>query len=218
MKSLAGLIATHENWLMNRVLGYAKERNYVKYTSTLVEAWRISIAGLSERLLSALETYNGVPELGPDEDYTQDPIASFGILEAQRHRARGVTLDMFLGLMKYYRQSYVDLVLQAGFEPEHQDHFRLLVDRFFDRIELGFCVEWTALSENEKTEELQVSNRDMANEKNKYLTIFQSLYDSVILLDRENQVENINQAGTKYLRESAFLERSTMTRQYVGCR
>jgi len=33
MKSLADLAATRENWLMNRGLGYAKERNYVKYTS-----------------------------------------------------------------------------------------------------------------------------------------------------------------------------------------
>jgi hypothetical protein len=44
---------------------------------------------------------NEPPELGPDDDLTIDPIASFGIMEAQRHRSRGVTLSVFLGLAHF---------------------------------------------------------------------------------------------------------------------
>ena len=197
MEALAQLVATHEDWLMNRVLVYAKQRDYVRYTSTLAEAWRISIAGLSESLLGALRVYDGPPELGPDDDYSQDPIASFGVLEAQKHRARGVTLDLFLGLMKYYRQGYVDLILQAGLDLPEQDRCRAFVDRFFDRVELGFCVEWATLSENEKTDELQATNRRLTNEKNRYLTVFESLRDPAILLDREGRVSNLNHAAAQ---------------------
>ena len=197
MRALADLVATHEDWLMHRALQYAKERGYAQYTSTLAEAWRIAIAGLSESLLAALDHYEQAPELGPDDDYAGDPIAYFGVVEAQRHRARGVTLGMFLGLMKYYRQSYVDLVLQAGLEPEDEERFRLFINRFFDRVEVGFCVEWAALGENEKTEELQSTNRAITNEKNRYLTIFESLQDPVVLLDRENRVENANHAAAE---------------------
>ena len=53
-------------------------------------------------------------------------MAAFGILEARRHRSRGVTLIMFLGLMKYYRQSYIDLIMQAdmaAFIPGAQPSF-----------------------------------------------------------------------------------------------
>ena len=55
-----------------------------------------------------------VPELSPEEDYANDPATQFGVIEAQRHRGRGVNLSMFLGLMKYYRQSYVDLLTESG--------------------------------------------------------------------------------------------------------
>jgi len=107
--NLQELIVSHEDWLMNRVLQYAKDQQYVKYTSTLVEAWRTSIAGLSQALILSLQKYSSPPDFGPDEDFEKDPITSFGVLEAQRHRSRGVTLGMFLGLMKYYRQELIKI-------------------------------------------------------------------------------------------------------------
>ncbi len=194
---LKDLIARSEEWLMHRILSYAKERGYVKYTSTLAEAWRMSISGISSSLIGALEIAEYYPELAPDEDYEEDPIASFGIVEARRHRARGVTLGMYLGLMKYYRQSYMDLIRQADFDKDAEEHCRLFVNRFFDRVELGFTTEWSSMDENEKLDELKSSNRSMTNEKNKYLTIFESIQDPAILLDKQSRIENINHAAAK---------------------
>jgi diguanylate cyclase len=195
LQCLYDLIATNEDWLMSRVLYHAQLHNYTKYTSTLAEAWRMSIQGLSEPLMQAIKESNGPPEFGPDDDFIKDPVASFGILEARRHRSRGVTLSMFLGLMKYYRQGYIDLVIQAGFDKECEDHCRLFIDRFFDRVEIGFIVEWSILSEDEKTKELQSSNRAMTNEKNKYLTIFESTPAPVIFLNADNIIDNMNHAA-----------------------
>ncbi|HSD59130.1 MAG TPA: PAS domain-containing protein, partial [Methanotrichaceae archaeon] len=197
MMKLADLVASHEDWLMHKVLTYAKENGYTRYTSTLAEAWRTSISGLSQSLLERLKNQSSVPELLPDEDYASDPIAAFGIIEAKRHRRRGVSLGMFLGLMKYYRQSYIDLVVQAGFGNEEERLYRLFVDRFFDRIELGFCTEWNSLTENQTLVELQSANRCMTNEKNKYLTIFESIRDPVFLFDKENHIENMNHAASE---------------------
>ena len=199
MARLSDLVASHEDWLMQKVLTYAKENGYTKYTSTLAEAWRTSISGLSQSLLECLKRLSGVPELVPDEDYTIDPIATFGIIEAKKHRRRGVSLSMFLGLMKYYHQSYIDLVLQAGFAIEEERRYRLFIDRFFDRIEIGFCTEWNSLTENRMLEELQSSNRCMTNEKNRYLTIFESIRDPVFLLDKANLIENMNHAASELL-------------------
>jgi signal transduction histidine kinase len=195
LKNLKKLILNHEDWLTQRVLQYARERNYVKYTSTLAEAWRISVANLSNAIVTAIESDPQPPELGPDDDYTQDPIASFGVQEAQKHRARGLTIGMFMSLMKYYQQSYLDLIDQSGFGPKTRKHYRYFVERCFDHIELGFCTEWAAATENEQLEALQAANRLMTNEKNKYLTIFESLHDPAILLDRNNRVINMNHAA-----------------------
>jgi hypothetical protein len=54
MSELAKLIAKSENWLMRRVLDYAKRFHYSQYTSTLEKAWCISIQGLSNELIAAL--------------------------------------------------------------------------------------------------------------------------------------------------------------------
>jgi len=197
MKRLSELVAASENWLIARVLHYAKEHGYVRYTSTLEEAWRLSIAGLSKSLLSALEAGEGPPELSPEDDFRRDPIAAFGLTEAQKHRARGISLGMFLGLMKYYRQCYVDLIREAGFAREYEEQARLFVDRFFDRVELGFTVEWAESTAGKLIDELQARNRSMTNEKNRYLTIFESLADPVILFDAENRVVNVNFAAAQ---------------------
>jgi hypothetical protein len=77
MLNLRSLIETSEEWLMNRVLDYAEQRNYIKYTSSLVDAWRVSIAGLSSALIQVMDAGVVCPEFGPDEDFTKDPTASF---------------------------------------------------------------------------------------------------------------------------------------------
>ena len=115
LQLLYDLIASHEDWLMYRILEYAKDRGYTKYTSTLAEAWRVSICGLSEPLMNAIKYHCSSLELEPEANYSDDPIASFGIIEAQRHRSRGITLSLFLGLIKYYRQSYLDLLELGNF-------------------------------------------------------------------------------------------------------
>ena len=40
-----------------------------------------------------------------DHDYCADPHTMFAIGSARRHRARGVTLALFLGLTKFFRLS-----------------------------------------------------------------------------------------------------------------
>ena len=194
------LVAGSEEWLMRRVLDYAKKRDYARYTSTLAEPWCLSIAGLSAPLLKAWQRSEQPPELGPDADYRRDPIAAFGMMEAKRHRARGVSLSMFLGLLKYYRQSYHDLVRQAGFDQGLGTHCRLFIDRFFDRVEMGFCTGWSELSGAVPDGELQAANRAMINERNQYLTVFESLPTPVVLLGRDNRVKNMNHAAADLFR------------------
>ena len=201
--SLKELIANNEKWLMKQILQYARARGYTKYTSTLQETWRLSIAGLSASLLSALKKRRSNLELKPDEDYMKDPAASFGIIEAQKHRKRGVNLALFLGLMKYYRESYKDLVRQSDLSSKNETLYLNKIERFFDRVEIGFCKEWATQSDEEKLTELQNTNRLITNEKNKYLTTFESLPNPVIILDRENCVDNMNLAAALLCRESS---------------
>lgn len=217
MKQFSSLIRENEDWLMARILAYAKQLDYTRYTSTLQEAWRLSVSGLSASLLSVMKNEHASLEIGPDEDFTKDPAASFGIAEAKLHRKRGISLGMFLGLMKYYRQSYKDLVNQSEFDLDLKHTCIHIIERFFDRVEVGFCVKWTTLEESQQLSELQSANRSMTNEKNKYLTIFESFPNPVVLVDKFQKIENMNRSaslffhnigipGTHYYQNAAGLQ------------
>ncbi len=196
---LVELIRQSEDWLMERVLGYARERGYARYTSTLVEAWRLSIAGLSASLIEGFEQSTGSLELGPDEDYAGDPMTRFGVIEAQRHRQRGVSLTMFLGLMKYYRQGYLDLVAEKVPCREDAHRYARYIERGFDRIEIAFCHEWAQHGETHLVKELQAANRAMTNEKNAYLTAFESLADPVLMIGEGRRILNLNHAAARLI-------------------
>jgi len=160
MKEFTGTLKKNREWIFNQLLKYATEQGYVKYSSTLKEAWLVSIDNLSESLINALETSEEPFSMHPDDNFTDDPRMSYGVLQAQKHRERGINLGMFLGLLKYYRQSYIDLICQAGFDGESKKRYRLFVERFFDRMEIAVSVEWNQKDNSAAIKELQTANRN----------------------------------------------------------
>ena len=192
---LINLLKNKEEWLMERILDYAIQREYSKYTSTLKEAWRLSISGLSQSFIAGLQTGRDDFELHPEEAYHKDPITQFGILEGKRHRERGIDIAMFLGLFKYYRQCYFDLIHSTDFDQQLKAKYHSMIDRFFDRVEIGLCSEWINTDQSKLIKELQDTNRRMTNEKNKYLTIFESLAQPVVLLRHNLTIDNMNHAA-----------------------
>lgn len=213
-EKIKNILKENEEWLMERILNYGIQRGYSAYTSTLKEAWRLSISGLSKSIIYAMDTFETIPELSPEEESTDDPITCFGINEAQKHRERGISMNMFLGLMKYYRQSYIDLIHSKVVEPISHEYYELFINRVFDRIEIAFCVEWSEAKGDKALRELQIKNRIMTNEKNKYLTIFESILDPVIILNKSKEIDNINNAAVtlfkgNYLPGSQYYNRTS---------
>ena len=193
--SLRDLLLGHEDWLIYRVIDYAKANDYSQYTPTLVSAWRESVVGLRDELARALDEHPGLLPMSADHDYCADPYTAFAIGSARRHRARGVTLALFLGLTKFFRLTFLDLVDKEHWPEPEARRARELIARYFDRIELAISIDWASLGENEKIAEVQDKNRALANEKDKYLTIFESLEDPVFVLDERNGIENMNGAA-----------------------
>ncbi|MDP3428338.1 MAG: PAS domain S-box protein, partial [Humidesulfovibrio sp.] len=164
----------------------------------LQEAWRLSISGLSGALLHALPGALEAMELGPDDTFSGDAASAFAVQEAHLHRTRGISLAMFLGLLKYYRQSYLDLTDEADL-ADARAQARRFVERFFDRVEVGIASEWCALSEQAKLDGLQEANRLMANEKNRYLTLFESLSTPVVFISPDGLIQSLNVAALAWL-------------------
>ncbi len=203
MQQLSELIARREDWLVSRTIHYAKLHGYTPFTSTLTEAWRTAICGMSAPLIAALAEYSEPPQLTAAADYADDSITAFGIQVARRHRSRGITLGLFLGLMKYYRQSYLDLLDLGELPDADLPRYREFINRFYDRVEIGFCSEWASQNESALVHDVAVQNRALTNEKNKYLTIFESLKDPVVLLDSDGAIDNANHAAAELFGGSA---------------
>lgn len=189
MHYLADLIASEEDALVKKVIFYAQQTGYARYTPTDSAVWRESIAGLSQGLKNSLTSSVEIPELTPELDAAHDDIIAFGVETAKKHRSRGVTLEMFLGLMKYFRQSYHDIVDEAGFESARLRWAHVFIERYFDRIELGFISEWERAAD-----ELNASHEQLLLARNAELQAAnEKLQQEIIERERaENQVQRLN--------------------------
>jgi diguanylate cyclase len=195
MNVLIDLVSTNEEALMYSVIGYAKKHGYARYTSSLAEAWRQSIAGISLALRDAAALHPAPIETNAERDAAKaDPVTSFLVREARKHRSRGIPFGMFLGGMKLCRKAYLDLISDEMPGTENK-RYREYLNAFFDHLEIGFCSEWSSLDESERLAELQVRNRLLTNEKNRYLAIFETLQAPVLVLDENQRIENMNPAA-----------------------
>ena len=204
MDAVVRLFREKQSWLMERILGYATEHGYVRYTSTLLEAWRNSIAGLTEALATALSsTREDFAKITVDTDWNHDPVTRFSVEEARKHRERGVSLGMFLGLFIYYRQTYQDCMRE--FLPPGEERVRLehLVVRLFDRMGAAFCVEWAQSKDETVMAGMSSMLRAVTNEKNRYLTFFESVTAPVIFVDSSGAIEDLNSAAARLVNADA---------------
>ncbi len=193
--SILERLRDHERRLMRRVLARAAEHGYTPYTSTLEEAWRVSVEGLSCALGEAWtkdprpRRPRGEPGFGGCEE-------AFAVLEARRHRERGVPLAMFLGLFKHYRDAYLELLAELAPDETEAAAFAAA---FFDQVEVAFCGEWGRLSGDARQAELSDANRRLSGEKSRYLTIFESLPGPALYVGPDGKLENMNCAAGELL-------------------
>lgn len=196
---LAKALADGENWLMARILHYAIEHDYAQFTATLEESWRASIAGISNPLIAHLRQGGDVPPIECLEKLAEDPATTFGRAEARLHRLRGIPLDLFLGLYKYYRRAYfdyIDEITSTGhLALEKKQESKECIGWYFDRIEIAFCAEWSTLDADKMIQELQMANRKLAIEKGKFLQIYESLHLPVLYVQPNGVVSQANHAA-----------------------
>jgi signal transduction histidine kinase/CheY-like chemotaxis protein len=193
--TLAALIEREQNGLTERILRYARAAGYTEHSSTLAGAWQASVCGLSEPLLIALRELSALPEIDARTDHAREPISAFGREQARKHRERGVTLESFLGLLKYYRRAYQDLVRASALDARHDHEDRIV--RFFDLMEIGLCAEWAGLERDGHIAELQRANRAIMDEKNKYLTVFESIGNPIVIVGPDGVLDGVNLAAQR---------------------
>lgn len=194
------VLRARESWMAQRVREYALAHGYARYTAAQIEAWHASIGGINASLAAAIQLHGGVPALSADEHPEGDTVCAFAIEEARRHRSRGVTLALYLGLLRYYHATYRDAAEDEPVDRQLRQCWLQWLDAFFARMDIAVCGEWTSLMVPQAVSELQATAHSLANEKNRYRNVIESVPTPVLLLDEAGSVENWNIAAAELLR------------------
>jgi len=152
---LTDLIVRNEDRLLGQVLSLAEANGFFRFVPGAPEEWRATLRGLSGSLLQAFRSDPSPPSLTADDVGRDDGLCAFGVVEARKRRREGMSPGIFLGLVKFFRQAYLDLVRSAGLPQEEEEGHLRYIERFFDRNEVAVCVSWTAESVSGRVAELR---------------------------------------------------------------
>lgn len=189
-----------EDGLTDRAIDFAKTHGYAPYTTTIRAAWVGAVRGLTEALGLYLDEV-GEGASGPRADVDYRSHRRFARMRAlaRQHRSLGITLELYIGLLKHFRRAYLD-ALDAIELPASRRKW--LLERtldFFDESELSVTADWTAAGDNDKLRELQARGLSVALAKDRYVAIFESLRNPAFLLDRARALVHANRAALDIL-------------------
>jgi len=196
---LTDLIVRNEDRLLGQVISLAEENGYFRFVPGTPEAWRVTLRGLSGSLLQSCRADPSPPSLSADDVGRDDGISAFGVVEARKRRRDGMHPAIFLGLVKCFRQSYLDLVRTAGLPREEEEGHIRYIERFFDRNEVAVCVSWTAESVSggvaelrEERDELSRVYNLVATAKKEWEGTVDRVNDMLFLADPDRRIRRCN--------------------------
>jgi two-component system NtrC family sensor kinase len=203
---LTDLIVRNEDRLLGQVLSLAEANGYFRFVPGTPEAWRATLRGLSGSMLQALRSDPSPPSLTAGDVGRDDGICAFGVVEARKRRHEGMPLGIFLGLVIFFRQAYLDLVRTAGLPREEEEGYLRYIERFFDRNEVAVCVSWTAESVSGQFAEYRREHDELSRVYNLVATAKQEwegtidrVDDMLFLADTDRRIRRCNRKFREFV-------------------
>lgn len=198
------LFRRRRDLLVDRAIEVAKNFGYAPFTTTIRAAWIEAIDSVTDSLSDYLSEQTSDDERPNGAiDYQRDRRFLLMRNVAKRHRAIGITLQLYLGLFKHFKVLYQDVFDQACNQgsitalPDTVSAARHRLLGFFDAAELSIAADWAEATEDDRLMELQARTRSITLEKDRYFSVFESLRDPAFLLDRQRRLLNANQAAAE---------------------
>ena len=167
-EALIKLIESNRPWIMERVLKYADEIGYMPYIPKEPALWLAALEKISQTFAHAVHS-GVIAPMQAVHVHGGNPIRNFAIEEAQNHRRHGVDFPIFLVVLKYIEESYLDLIRHKGGEIEQMIECLDALRLFFDFLAIEFSVAWADILSNEASEEHRQATKQL-EEKNSLLS------------------------------------------------
>ncbi|WP_051305638.1 hybrid sensor histidine kinase/response regulator [Desulfogranum mediterraneum] len=200
MEQLPLLLSKQQDRLTRRIVSYAGEQDYGRHTSTRAKAWPASVSQLNLALAGTIASLEEIPPLHASSRMEHSPMGVFAAQMAESHRAQGIPLSRFMGLLKCFRQGYLDEIQEQA-TPKGRLYVSL-INRFFDWIELGVCDAWQKPAQpNQGKDSLEWRQR-LSRESKLHLTLLEHIREPVFWLDPNLAIQYANQAGITLLSQA----------------
>jgi two-component system NtrC family sensor kinase len=206
---LTDLIVRNEDRLLAQILSHAETNGYFRFVPGTPEEWRAALRGLSGSLLQAFRSDPSPPTLTAADVGRDDGLSAFGVVEARKRRLAGMPLGIFVGLLTFFREAYLDLVRSAELPKEEEERSLRYIERFFDRNEIASCVSWTAESVSERVAELQQEHDELSRVYHLVVTAKQEwegtvdrVDDMLFLADPARRIRRCNRTFREFVGRS----------------
>ncbi|MBM4398027.1 MAG: PAS domain S-box protein, partial [Deltaproteobacteria bacterium] len=204
---LADVLAERASRIVEDFVVRSRARGMAQLAAPSPEAWAEAATGLAEGIVAqARSRTRARPAVGaglpPQPPGTRDPVAGFAVSEARRHRARGVPLPLFVGMLKEMRDVFLDHVASA-LRPGDVEPALAAVRAAFDRCEVAACADWEAGAPDRRVAEMQAEAQAQSAEKARLGTIVDGLPVAVLMLEGGGDIRLLNRAAA-----AAFLPES----------
>lgn len=167
------------------------DAGYLEFTTAKREDCIRSFYGFLTPVFDYLEQQQELPAYGQmllnKDDWAKDLIQF-----AKRHRARGISVDMFQGCFKTLIHSLEQLVLTMDGPVDQKLDAIQMIRRWSDGAEILMLADWKMMGQLEAVERLAESNRELTLEKNKYENILEATSDMVLVTDPEGAISEAN--------------------------
>jgi two-component system NtrC family sensor kinase len=206
---LTDLISRNEERLLAQVLSLAEANGYFRFAPGTPEEWRSVLRGLSGSMLQAFRSDPSPPSLAADDIGREDGLSAFGVVEARKRRREGMSLEIFLGLVKFFRQAYLDLVRSAGLQREEEEERLRYIERFFDRNEVAVCASWASESVSRRLADLRQEYDELsrvyglvATAKMEWEGTIDRVDDMLFLADPSRRIRRCNRTFREFVGRS----------------
>jgi len=118
---------------------------------------------------------------------------------SRRHRFRGLSAAMFFGCFKTLVLAVEEMVHETSFSTAQKKEAVQVLRSWADALETHIVNDWTTLSQREADERLDISNRHLTLEKNKYENILAIISELVVVVDAQGAIMEFNRTAAEHL-------------------
>lgn len=205
-EGLLRLIETDQDYFLERWTIRMEAAGYLQHTTAKRVDCMVALKEFLHPILADLES-GGIPSDFPELLRRDSGWERFLIESSRRHRARGITFDMFLGCFKTFIHSLLDVIEAMDAEYARKVEARRLIRLYGDALEVLYLQDWIRTFPDFSDGRLDDMNRLLTLEKCRFENILNATSDLILVVDATGQVVNINAAVKAVMDEAHVMHR-----------